>query len=190
MAHSSATHKVLPPAPSSLIDGWQSPSKQIYFCWGLMGCMALKILRCCDNASSPEQRRVWGTFPSQPPPKNYIRLLRGLSHEAQCLVWGARGPFLPGTAMVRQWLCVFCGCVPEHEPYFSVEPVHIGYHQKALVLSKTILALYAVLRQRLRDKRKKKIIGKTNIYSLPRNANYLRKTCVVIMPRCCVCPNF
>ena len=131
-----------------------------------------------------------GHLPSQPPPKNYIRLLRGLSHEAQCLVWGARGPFLPGTAMVRQWLCVFCGCVPEHEPYFSVEPVHIGYHQKALVLSKTILALYAVLRQRLRDKRKKKIIGKTNIYSLPRNANYLRKTCVVIMPRCCVCPNF
>jgi hypothetical protein len=131
-----------------------------------------------------------GHLPSQPPPQNYIHLLRGLSHEAQCLVWGARGPFLPGTAMVRQWLCVFCGCVPEHEPYFSVEPVHIGYHQKALVLSKTILALYAVLRQRLRDKRKKKIIGKTNIYSLPRNANYLRKTCVVIMPRCCVCPNF
>ena len=32
--------------------------------------------------------------------------------------------------------------LPEHEPLFPVEPRHSGYHQKALVLSKMILALY------------------------------------------------
>ena len=32
--------------------------------------------------------------------------------------------------------------LPEHEPLFPVEPRHSGYHQKALVSSKTILALY------------------------------------------------
>jgi hypothetical protein len=32
--------------------------------------------------------------------------------------------------------------LPEHEPLFPVEPRHSGYRQKALVLSKTILALY------------------------------------------------
>jgi hypothetical protein len=54
-------------------------------------------------------------------------------------MWGVRGAFPPSVAMV---VMVFCS-LPEYEPLFPVELRHTsGYRQKALVSSKTILALY------------------------------------------------
>jgi hypothetical protein len=51
---------------------------------------------------------------------------------------GAFGGIFTVVTMV---VMVFCS-VPEHEPPFPVEPRHSGYRQKALVVSKTTLALY------------------------------------------------
>ena len=106
--------------------------------------MALNTLRCYGDASPPEQRSAMRAINPLNTP-NIIRLLRGSlpinlmpQHEAQCLMWGVRWAFLPSAAMV---VTVFCS-VPEHEPLFLVEPQHSGYCQKALVSSKTILALY------------------------------------------------
>jgi len=111
-------------------------------------------------------------------------------HEAQCLVWGVRGPFLLTTAMVRRWLCVFC-CVLEQNPLFSVgfsvgtRPYWVSPESSCLEQDDSCV----VLRRRRRDKRE---INKweTNIYPLRRNDNYLRKKGVVLMPRWCLFPNF
>ena len=100
------------------------------------------MLRRCIIAGTKE--RFEGHTPPQHP-QHYIRLLGGSSpinltrrNEAQCLVWGVRGALPPSAAMV---VTVFCS-LPEYEPLFPVELRHSGYHQKALVLSKMILALY------------------------------------------------
>jgi len=100
------------------------------------------MLRGCIIAGTKE--RFEGHTPSQHP-QNCICVLGGSSpinlrrrNEAQCLVWGVRGAFLPLAAMV---VTVFCS-LPEHEQLFPVEPQHNGYRQKALVSSKTILAFY------------------------------------------------
>jgi hypothetical protein len=69
--------------------------------------MALKILQYCGNSSSPKQRSALRAIHTLNPPLKYIRKLGGLApihskhrRRAQCLVWGAREPFLPAAAMV------------------------------------------------------------------------------------------
>jgi hypothetical protein len=142
----SAAYKALRPAPSSSIDGWRPPKQaDIFFKEGVYGSQHTPMLRRCIITGT--KKCIEGHTPPQHP-QNYIRLLRGSSliwtinlthqHEAQCLVWGVRWAFPPSAAMV---VTVFCS-VPEHEPLFPVEPRHSGYHQKALVSSKMILALY------------------------------------------------
>ena len=103
-----------PCAPRRCVEwmGDNPPSKQIYF-WGLLRVfMALKTLRCCGDSSSPEQRSTLRAINTLNPPKEYIHKLGGLSpiHSthlcgAQGLMWGARGPFPPASAMVSY------GCV-------------------------------------------------------------------------------
>jgi hypothetical protein len=69
--------------------------------------MALKTLQCCGNTSLLEQRGASNAIHTLNNPKNYTCLLGGLSaihsmhrHEAQGLMWGARGPFPPAMTMV------------------------------------------------------------------------------------------
>jgi hypothetical protein len=69
--------------------------------------MARKMLQCCGDASSPEQRSTLRAIHTPNPPKKYICKLIGLSpihsmhwRGAQGLMWGARGPFPPVAAMV------------------------------------------------------------------------------------------
>jgi hypothetical protein len=83
------------------------PSKGIYFFELLRACIALKILRCCGDTSSLEQRGALRAIHTHNNPKNYAHLLGGLSaiylmcrHGAQGLMWGTRGPFPPASAMV------------------------------------------------------------------------------------------
>jgi hypothetical protein len=139
-----APHEALRPAPSSSLDGWWPPEQADTIFKGLRGCMALihtPMLRWCIIAGTNE--RFEGHTPPQHP-QHYIRLLGGSSpinltrwNEAQCLVWGITGAFPPSAAMV---VTVFYS-LPEHEPLFPVVPRHSGNRQKALVSSKTILAL-------------------------------------------------
>jgi hypothetical protein len=69
--------------------------------------MALKTLRCCGDASLPEQRSTLRAINTLNPPQKNIHKLEGLSPihlkhwcEAQGLMWGARGPFPLAVAMV------------------------------------------------------------------------------------------
>ena len=55
------------------------PSKRICFLWGVIGCMALKTLRCCGGASSPEQGSVLRAIYPINSHKKHTRLLGGLS---------------------------------------------------------------------------------------------------------------
>ena len=84
--------------------------------------MALKTLRCCGNASLPEQRSALRAIHTLNPPPKYIRKLGGLLpihsmrwRGAQGLMWGARGPFLPAAAMVVAVVIpiVFCAKATE-----------------------------------------------------------------------------
>jgi hypothetical protein len=84
--------------------------------------MALKTLQCCGNSSLLEQRSALGAINTLNPPKKYIRKLGRLSsiyskhwRVAQGLMWGARGPFLPTTAMVVAVVMpvVFCAKATE-----------------------------------------------------------------------------
>jgi hypothetical protein len=102
------------------------------------------------------KERIEGHPPPQHP-QNYIPLLRGLlpikvtcQYKAHCLVWGIRWAFLSAAAMV---VTVFCN-MPEHKPLFPVEPLHSGYPQKALVSSKTIIALYLGGDVKIKEKRR------------------------------------
>ena len=74
-----------------------------------------KIISACSGGRRPSIGRV------------------STRRNASCGALGVRGAFPPSAAMV---VMVFCR-LPEHEPLFPVEP-----QQKALVSSKTILALY------------------------------------------------
>jgi hypothetical protein len=69
--------------------------------------MALKALLCSGNDESPQYRSVLRAINTPNSPKNYIRLLGGLSpihsthrRGVQGLMWGTRGPFPPAGAMV------------------------------------------------------------------------------------------
>jgi hypothetical protein len=140
-----APHEALHPAPLSSLDGRRPPEQADTIFKGLRGCMALihtPMLRRCIIAGTKECFE--GRTPPQHP-QHYIRLLGeslpiNLTHrnKAQCLVWGITGAFPPSAAMV----VTVISSLPEHKPIFPVEPWQSGYRQKALVSSKTILALY------------------------------------------------
>ena len=51
------------------------PSKRICFLWGAIGFMALKTLRCCGGASSPEQGSVLRGIHPTNSHKKHTRLL-------------------------------------------------------------------------------------------------------------------
>jgi hypothetical protein len=79
----------------------------MYFLGGVRVFMALKALLCSGNDELPQHRSVLRAINTLNSPKNYIRLLGGLSpihstcrRGAQGLMWGTRGPFLPAAAMV------------------------------------------------------------------------------------------
>ncbi len=84
--------------------------------------MALKTLRCCGDASSPEQRSALRAIHTlNPPPKIHPQAWRVVTHpfdasaQAQGLMWGARGPFLPAAAMFVMVVTpiVFCAKATE-----------------------------------------------------------------------------
>jgi hypothetical protein len=70
--------------------------------------MALKVLPCSGNDELPQHWSVLRAINTLNSPKNYIRLLGGLSpidlmrpqRGAQGLMWGTRGLFPPAAAMV------------------------------------------------------------------------------------------
>jgi hypothetical protein len=69
--------------------------------------MALKAFLCSGDDELPQHWSVLRAINTLNSPKNYIRLLGGLSPidltrwcRAQGLMWGTRGPFPPSTAMV------------------------------------------------------------------------------------------
>ncbi len=69
--------------------------------------MALKVLLCSGDDELPQHRSVLRAINTLNSSKNYIRLLGELlpthstrRHGAQGLMWGTRGPFLLGAAMV------------------------------------------------------------------------------------------
>jgi hypothetical protein len=85
--------------------------------------MALKTLQCCGDASLPEQKSALRAINTLNPPQKYIHKLRGLSPiylNCRCglqgLMWGARGHFPPGIAMVVAVVMpvVFCAKATEN----------------------------------------------------------------------------
>ncbi len=152
----SATHKALRPVPSSSLDGWWPPEQAYIFFKGLRGCTALKTLRCYGDASSPKQRSALRAIHPHNAPKLYPLAWGVITHLSDASAWGAMphvgcsGEFPPSAAMV---VMVFCS-LPEQEPLLPVEPRHSGYRQKALVSSKTILALYWGKDVEIKEKRR------------------------------------
>jgi hypothetical protein len=78
--------------------------------------MVLKVLLCSGDDESPQHRSVLRAIHTLNSPKNYIRMLRGLSpihlmrqRGAQGLMWGTRGPFLPAVAMSAMVVLVNVG---------------------------------------------------------------------------------
>ena len=53
------------------------PSTRICFLWGVIGCMALKTLRCCGGSDAGTEERFEGHTPYQLPQKAYP-LARGV----------------------------------------------------------------------------------------------------------------
>ncbi len=96
--------------------GETTPCKRVLFLWGLRWSVALKMLRCCGDASSLEQRSMLRAIDPLKPPK-HICLLGGMSpinpmHQCLkfCLLWGAREYF--HSMAVTVWLVVVYGCLP------------------------------------------------------------------------------
>jgi hypothetical protein len=78
--------------------------------------MALEALLCSGDDTMPQHWSVLRAIHTLNPPKNYIRLLGGLSAihlthrcSAQGLMWGARGPFLLVVAIVGLIVLVIVG---------------------------------------------------------------------------------
>ena len=98
-----------PCAPRQRIEwmGDNPPSLRMYSLGGLRVFMALKVLLCSGDDESPQHRSVLRAINTLNSPKNYIRLLGGLSpihsprrRGAQGLMWDTRGPFPPAVATV------------------------------------------------------------------------------------------
>ena len=89
------------------MDGQQALKQVVIILVAVEGVYGPQTLRCCGDASLPEQRSTLRAINTLNPPKEYIRKLGGLSpihlthwRGAQGLMWGARGPFQPAVAMV------------------------------------------------------------------------------------------
>jgi hypothetical protein len=87
--------------------GDNPPSLRMYFLVELRVCMVLKVLLCSGNDESSQHQSGLRAIHTLNSPKNYIRLLGGLSpiqsmhrRRAQGLMWDTRGPFPPAAAMV------------------------------------------------------------------------------------------
>ncbi len=87
--------------------GDNPPSKRMDFWGGLRVCMALKALLCSGDDELPQNWSVLRAIYTLNSPKNYTRLLRGLSpihsmhwRGVEGLMWGTRGPFPLAAAMV------------------------------------------------------------------------------------------
>ncbi len=97
------------------------------------------------------------------PPKIITACSGGCRPSIWCVVAGLEASFgVLGDHFRRcwpwlwRWLCVFCtiACRSTNH-FFPVEPWHIGYCWKALVSSKTILALYRCRDVELKENRRK-----------------------------------
>ncbi len=106
----SAPHEALHSTPTQQMDG-QQPSKlaDVFGGGRLRVCMALKVLLCSGDDALSQRWSVLRTIHTLNSPKNYIRLLRGLSTMhwigAQGLMWGTRGS-LPAAAAIVCYGCV------------------------------------------------------------------------------------
>ncbi len=109
MGNGSLAPHMRPCAPRRCIKWMDNnpPSKGMYFLGGLRVCMALKVLLCSGNDELPQHWSVLGAIHTLNSPKNYTRLLGGLSPihltrqcGAQGLMWNTRGPFPPAATMV------------------------------------------------------------------------------------------
>ena len=117
--------------------------------------MALKLLRCCCGASSPEQGSVLRAIHPINSHKKHTRLLGGLSlidltrrHARLALEWVSRAPYLAAAAMVvwvwpRQLLTIF----PQGEPQ------QIGDRQKAFSVDNRFLLVWDVSSVVIKEKR-------------------------------------
>ncbi len=101
--------------PTFWIDGWQPPELADVFWGGVEGVMTLKALLCSSDDKLPQHRSVLRAKNTLNSPKNYIRLLGGLSpiystrwRRAQGLMWGTRRPFPPAAAMVDYGCVGWC----------------------------------------------------------------------------------
>jgi hypothetical protein len=107
-----------PCAPHRRVEwmGNKPPSLRMYSLGGLRVLMALKALLCSGNDELPQHWSVLRAINTLNSPKKYICLLGGLSpihsmcwREAQGLIWGTRGPFLPAVAIVSYDCVGWCG---------------------------------------------------------------------------------
>ena len=85
----------------------ERPPEQVHILFQrLSGCMALKTLKCCGNASLPEQRSALMDIHHLTPPKIKTACLGGCPPSVRCTVvgleasFGALEPFPPALAMV------------------------------------------------------------------------------------------
>ena len=183
-------YEALRPLLSSSLHGRQPPGQGDIIWRGMRGCMALKILQCCGDASSLEQRStlrdIYPLTLSSVPPRIISVCLGscrpslwriGTRPNASCGMI-VRGPFPPATAMVRQPLCIFWG-VPEHAPLLSggTTPFWVSPESSRLEQDESCFALML----RCREDREKKRNGKFFLVPLG-DANYLRKRQVLHAP--------
>jgi hypothetical protein len=99
--------------------------------------MALKTLRCCGDASSPEQRSTLMAMHTLKPPQNCIRLLGGLSpihsmrqRRDQSLMWGIKGPFLLAVAIVVTLVVRGCSVAGAQTTLVQCNPGILGITRK------------------------------------------------------------
>ena len=72
----------------------ERPPEQVHILFQrLSGCMALKTLKCCGNASSPEQRRAWMAVHPLSPPKIITACSGGCRPSIRCIVAGLEASF-------------------------------------------------------------------------------------------------
>ncbi len=132
---SCAPHEALHSVPMLWMDGWQPPELADVFLGGVEGVYGPQ--------SAPLFRRWWIATTSEyilraihtlNSPKNYIRLLVGLSpihststcrRGAQGLMWGTRGPFPLAAAMVG-YGCVGCWRLTSDQPTVGIVKIVYG----------------------------------------------------------------
>ena len=82
----------------------EDPSSKCIFFLRLRGCMALKLLRCCGDASSPEQRSALRAIHPLTPPKIITTCSGGCRTSIRCVVVGLEASFgAVGGHFRRRW---------------------------------------------------------------------------------------